>query len=152
MKILKWFVILIIAIPVVFAGGSFIRNKAVGPVGWAEDNTIKALRAQMKDPDSMVIRSSYFVQKVNKDNDTEISMCGIVDGKNGFGGFSGGTRFVSKSLRTKNTFDTHVVKIDSTAPQRKREAAQVHMLTGFEEVYWNGYCVDDAHPPLVPEK
>lgn len=152
MKFLKWLVTLIIAIPVVVAVGFFIRNKAIGPMGWAEDNTIKALRAKMKDPDSMVIRSSYFVQKMDKDNYTVISMCGIVDAKNSFGGFSGGTRFVSESLATKNTFDTYIVQLDDIGTQQKREAAAVHRLTGFEKVYWNGSCVDNAHPPLVPEE
>lgn len=150
MKFLKWFVILVVAIPVVLAAVFFIRNKVVGPIGWAEDNTIKELRAQMKDPGSMVIRSSYFVTKLDKDNNTEISMCGVVDGKNSFGGYAGGTRFVSESLATKNTFSTNVVKLDDTDSQQKKEAAQVHMLTGFEKVYWNGNCVDDTHPALVP--
>lgn len=84
MKFLKWFLILLITIPVFIAAGIYIRNKAAGPVGWAEDNTNKALRAKMKDPDSMTIRSSYIVLKTNDRNDTEINICGIVDGKNSF--------------------------------------------------------------------
>lgn len=152
MKILKWFVILIISIPFVLAVGFYIRNKAVGPLGWAEDNTIKALRIKMKDPDSMVIRSSFVLQKQDKNNNTVISICGIVDGKNGFGGYTGGTRFVSVSIATNitNTFDTYIVEIENA--EEESVAASVHMLSGFEKVYWNGNCVDDAHPALVPKK
>lgn len=56
---------IIVAIPVVLIAGIYVHNKAIGPVGWAQDNTQKALRAHMKDPGSMVIRSSYVVQKTD---------------------------------------------------------------------------------------
>jgi hypothetical protein len=151
MKFLKWLLIVVIAIPLVLVAGIYVRNKAVGPVGWAEDNTVKALKMKMKDPGSMVIRSSYFVQKTNTAGDVEIAMCGLVDAKNSFGGFAGGTRFVSVSSDNKNpaTFDTYIVQMDESSSSDKAEAQQVHMLTGFEKVYWNGHCVDDAHPALA---
>lgn len=152
MKFLKWFLILLIIIPVVLVAGVYIRNKAAGPVGWAEDNTNKALRAKMKDPDSMTIRSSYIVLKTNDRNDTEINICGIVDGKNSFGGYTGGTRFASRSVSSKalGTFDTHSVEMEDE--QQKALALKVNMLSSFEKVYWNDYCVDATHPPITPTK
>lgn len=152
MKIVKWLVIVLIGIPVVLVGGIYIRNKAVGPVGWAEDNAMKALRGMMKDPDSMVIRSSFIVRKPNTSGGEDIAICGIVDGKNGFGGYTGGTRFVSVSLTTNGsygeTFDTRTIQIEDSA--EKAKAVDVKMLSGFEKVYWNDNCVDAEHPALTP--
>lgn len=153
MKFLKWLVIIVIGVPVLLVAGIYVRNKSIGPVGWAEDNTVKALKQRMKDPDTMVIRSSYFVQKTDSDGDNEIAMCGVVDGKNSFGGYTGGTRFVSisKDFKTGQTFDTYIVQLEDASTSDKATARQVHMLTGFEKVYWNGHCVDDTHPALVAE-
>jgi len=152
MKFLKWFLILLIAIPAVIVASAYIRNKAVGPTGWAEDNTIKRLRAKMKDPDSMAIRESFFVHKIDAKNDEEIFMCGIVDGRNSFGGFTGGTRFASRSVSSKRlgTFDTYAVEIEDV--EQKALASSVKMLSSFAKVYWNEYCVDATHPPITPTK
>ena len=152
MKIVKWFAIAIVVIPMLFLVGVYIRNKSVGPTGWAEDNTIKALKTKLKDPDSMVIRSSFFVHKINSANDEEIFMCGIVDGKNSFGGYTSGTRFASRSVSSKalKTFDTYTVELEDN--ENKQKADEVKMLSAFEKVYWNDYCVDDRHPPITPAK
>src|SRR5471032_1234775 len=153
MKFLKWVMIVVIAIPVLFVVRAFIHTTVVGPEGWAMDNTENRLKAKMKDPESMVIRSSFIV-KVNNPNDktTTISICGIVDGKNGFGGYTGGTRFMSRSVSDEkfNTFDTHEVEMDN--PDDKRTAESVHMLSPFENVYWNPNCVDAEHPALTVAK
>lgn len=150
MKILKWLVIALIFIPLLLVVAAWVRNKAVGPVGWAEDNTARALRAKMKDPESMVVRSSYVVQRAKDSDSVEISVCGVVDGKNSFGGYTGGVRFASRSVHSKkfSTFDTYTVEMED--PAAKAQAERVKMLSAFEVVYWNAYCVDDSHPPLLP--
>lgn len=153
MKILKWFVILIIAIPVLFMAGAVIRNKVVGPDGWAQDNTTERLKARMKDPDSMVIRASYIVRRQEPGTKRIIiAICGLVDGKNGFGGYTGGTRFMSRSVDNQDlgTFDTGEVALED--PQDKSVADSVHRLSAFEEIYWNADCVDAVHPALQPAK
>lgn len=152
MKFLKWFLLFIVTVPVVLVAGAYIRNKAIGPAGWAEDNTIKELRTKMKDPASMVIRESFFVHKINESGDEEISMCGIVDGKNSFGGYTGGTRFASKSVsyKTLGAFNTDFVEIEDVS--KKAVASRVKRLSSFEAVYWNGHCVDATHPPLTPTR
>jgi hypothetical protein len=139
-------------VPVVLIAGIYIHNKAIGPVGWAQDNTEKALREHMKDPDSMVIRSSYVVQKTDAKGNQLIYICGIVDGKNSFGGYAGGTRFASKSEYSKalDTFDTWSVQIED--PEQERSAKDVGMLSGFDSVYWNDWCVDASHPAIVASK
>lgn len=149
MKVLKWIAVLAILVPALLIAGIFVRNKAVGPVGWAHDNTVTRLKALMKDPDSLVIRSSYVVEMPEGDGST-IGVCGIVDGKNSFGGFTGGSRFVSSSSRTPNTFDTNVVVMEDIS--QTETAHSVGMLSGFESVYWNAYCVDPSHPALVAPK
>jgi len=111
------------------------------------------LKAKMKDPESMVIRSSFIVRINNpSDKTTTISICGIVDGKNGFGGYTGGTRFMSRSVLDDklNTFDTHEVEMDNT--EDKRAAESVHSLSPFEDIYWNPSCVDAEHPALSAQK
>lgn len=120
----------------------------IGPVGWATDDVEKALRAQMKDPDSMVIRSSYVVKR-QTERGQEISICGFVDGRNSFGAYSGPVRFVSESLsnRQLKIFQTSMVKLENAV--ETKEAHEVNMLSSFEEVYWNKYCVDSSHPALT---
>jgi len=150
--VLAWIVGIIVAIPVIFVAGVYVHNKAIGPVGWAQDNTEKALKRMMKDPDSMVVRSSYVVQKTDDSGDQLIYVCGIVDGKNSFGGYAGGSRFASKSTYSKRfeTFDTQSVHMEDAAQQRA--AKQVGMLSGFDKVYWNDWCVDSEHPAVIPSK
>jgi|GEM_PF-6026974 len=115
------------------------------------NNTESRLKAKMKDPESMVIRS-FFIVKVNNPSEktTTIAICGIVDGKNGFGGYTGGTRFMSRSVDRTDTFDTYEVEMEK--PNEKRTSESVHMLSSFESVYWNPACVDTEHPALTIAK
>jgi hypothetical protein len=153
MKILKWFGIVVIAIPVLLIAGIFIRNKTVGPEGWARDNTIRALKGMMKDPDSMVIRSSYILKKQKSPDQTEISICGVADGRNSFGGFTGGSRFVSVSDDDSkfNTFDTLYVKLEDKSASEIGSIHKMKLLTPFEAAYWNSHCVDSLHPAITPD-
>lgn len=152
MKFLKALLILVVAIPLVLIVGFYIRNKSVGPIGWAEDDVQKRLRMHMKDPESMVIRSSYVVTRQKGPTTTEISICGIVDGKNSFGGYTGGQRFASRSVHDSQykTFDTYSVEVED--PQQKSKSDSLGLLSAFERVYWNELCVDEAHPPLIASK
>ena len=147
-----WVIGLVIATPIALIASIYVRNKAVGPVGWAQENTEKALKERMKDPGSMVIRSSYVVQKADEKGNESIYVCGIVDGKNSFGGYAGGTRFASWSSHSKSlgTFDTISVQMEN--PEHQRAAQEVGWLSGFDKVYWNEWCVDANHPAVVAKK
>lgn len=147
MKALKWIGVICL-VPVVLVAGSYIRNKMVGPVGWATEDVEKALRMKMKDPDSMVIRSSYVVERKTEFG-LEISICGFVDGRNGFGAYSGPVRFASKSFsnRQLGVFETSMVKLEN--PLEATQSRESNMLSAFEEIYWNKYCVDATHPALT---
>lgn len=141
MGLAKKLVIAVIAIPVLLVGGSYIRNKTVGPEGWAMDNTATRLKEHFKDPDSVVIRSSRTIAKVDPESKgTVIHICGLVDGKNSFGAYPGAVRFVSRSVYSKatDTFDTYAVTVEN--PQETSAARQVDRRSGFEKVYWDPNC------------
>lgn len=139
MGIAKNLLITVIAIPVLFTAGSYIRNKAVGPEGWAMDNTETRLRQQFKDPESVVIRSSRTISTVDPDSrDATIHICGTVDGKNSFGAYPGAVRFVSRSVSRSNTFDTYSVEVED--PRETEVAHSVDRRSGFEKVYWDPNC------------
>lgn len=146
MKYVAWFLGALILTPIVLMGGAFVHNKMIGPVGWAKEDALKALSQAMKDPDSTVIRSYYVVEKPSDSGGTDIYICGIVDGRNGFGAYTGGTRFVSWSSSFHDTFSTISTNIEDD--EQRDQAHNLHMLSAFETVYWNGSCVDSTHPAI----
>lgn len=154
MKKVKWLqvvLVVLVGVPLVIVAGVFIRNKIVGPAGWAKDNTVKQLKASMKDPGSMVIRSSYVVSVAGPGPQaTTLFLRGVVDAKDDAGAYTGGLRFVSKSIDDNDdgTFDTIAVAIE--VPAQKIRADSQHVLSVFESANWNAHCVDAAHPALAP--
>lgn len=150
MKLVKWLVALLVGVPLLVVAGVYLRNKAVGPAGWARDNTIEQLKPNMRDPASMVIRSSYIISvKAPGKNSTTLTLCGVVDAKNDAGAYTGGLRFVSDSVDDNDagTFDTGPVLIED--PAQKAEAQRQHVLSDFEAAAWNTRCVDAAHAALA---
>ncbi len=150
-KKLKWAVALLVGVPVLIVAGVYVRNKAVGPAGWAKDNTLTYLKANLLNPGSMVIRSSYLVRTADPGKNVNvIELCGIVDAKDAAGEYTGGLRFVSRSIDDigAGTFDTYAVLVEN--PALKVAADSQHVLTAFETRYWNTHCVDATHPPLTP--
>jgi hypothetical protein len=139
MKILKILLLSIAALLILLAGGSYVRNKMIGPEGWARDNTETKLKSMMKDPASTAIRSSQTFSTVDpKTGAKTIYICGVVDGKNSLGAYSGGTRFVSRSVSTVDTFDTYEVDLEN--PEDVSLARAANMPSAFEKVYWAPYC------------
>lgn len=139
MKILKILLLSIAGLIVLLVGGSYLRNKMIGPEGWALDNTETKLKSMMKDPASTAIKSAQTFSTVDtKTGVTTIHICGVVDGKNSFGAYSGGTRFVSRSVSTADTFDTYEVDLED--PKDVSLARAANMASAFEKVYWAPYC------------
>ncbi|MBD8654151.1 hypothetical protein IFT68_00740 [Oxalobacteraceae sp. CFBP 13730] len=139
MKILKILLLAIAGLVVLLAGGSYLRNKLIGPEGWALDNTEAKLKSMMKDPASTAIRSAQTFSTVDSTTGAKtIYICGVVDGKNSFGAYSGGTRFVSRSVSTIDTFDTYEVDLEN--PEDVSLARAANMPSAFEKVYWAPYC------------
>ena len=151
MKKLKWALVLLVGVPLLIVAAVYLRNKAVGPAGWARDNTLKQLKENLRNPGTMVIRSSYIVKSGDPGkNATIIELCGVVDAKDAAGAYTGGLRFVSRSVddNEAGTFDTYAVLIED--PAQKVAADNAHALSTFESRYWNAHCVDATHPPLTP--
>jgi len=139
MKILKILLLSIAGLIVLLAGGSYLRNKMIGPEGWALDNTETKLKSMMKDPASTAIRSSQTFSTVDSSTGAKtIYICGVVDGKNSFGAYSGGARFVSRSVSTADTFNTYEVNLED--PEDVSLARAANMPSAFEKVYWAPYC------------
>jgi hypothetical protein len=151
MKKLKWALGLLVGVTLLIVGGTYVRNKVVGPAGWARDNTLTQLKANLRNPGSMVIRTSYIVTSADPGKNVNvIELCGIVDAKDAAGEYTGGLRFVSRSIddNAAGTFDTYAVMIED--PAQKVLADSQHVLSTFESRYWNVHCVDATHPALVP--
>lgn len=151
MKTLKWLLVLLVGIPLLVVTGVYLRNKAVGPAGWAKDNTINQLKTNMRNPGSMVIRSSYTVSAAQPGKHaTTIVLCGVVDAKDEAGTYTGGLRFLSESVDDNDagTFETDPVLIED--PAQKVQARRLHVLSTFESASWNTRCVDASHPALAP--
>lgn len=138
MKIIKWF--FIIAVIIIF--GFYIRNKIIGPIGWAIDDVEKVLRDNYP---LMVIKSKYIVESKAQDGSRFIHVCGIADVE---GGYNSWVRFASHSRydETFKTFDTISVEVEDI--EKARIAERNNMLSAFQKVYWNKWCVDSNHPPL----
>lgn len=140
MGIAKKIIIAVVAVPCVLIASVYIRNKAVGPEGWAMDDTENHLRARLKDPDSLVIRTSEtFVTTDPNDGSKTIHICGTFDGKNSFGAYGGPTRFVSRSISSQNSFQFVSVTVEESDDVEL--ARRANMPSSFEKVYWAPNCM-----------
>lgn len=147
---MKWLLIVVFAIPVIAVATAWLRNKAIGPEGWLLDDAEKKIKSQLIEPDSFVIRSSYYVHRPIGAGGTLIALCGVFDAKNRMGGFTGGARFVALATTFKNSYD--LVSVDFENSEKKQQAEKVGLLSAFESISWNKNCVDAGHPALVPER
>lgn len=141
-QILKWGMVVLLGVPLLMVAGVWTRNKAVGPEGWLRDDAEKAIRAKLIDPESLVMKESYFIRP----DATSLALCGIFDAKNRMGGYTGGTRFVATAHASASSYS--VIGVNTEEDEVKRQADKLGMLSAFETVYWNGHCVDESHPPL----
>lgn len=114
------------------------------------------IASQLKDPDSAKFRDTFIVEQAEEANGMQkIAVCGIVDGKNSFGAFTGGTRFVVAFFQVKKfkTLDVASVNLESSDNSGVPVSRGSKLLwTPFEAVYWDTYCVDHQHPPTYSGK
>ena len=140
---LKWIVVAALT----FAAVLLFMGATASPEEQAQELTEINLKQLLKDPDSMKIKSSFIVKKpADKKGDFDISVYDVVDGKNGFGGYTGGIPFVGKSAVFNG--ETHFISINIEDPTDKKNATQLKKLSAFEEIFWNKYCVDATHQKL----
>jgi hypothetical protein len=55
----------------------------------------------------------------------------------------------SVDYKSTNTFDTYEVVLEDIEDALMAE--KVHMLSSFDKVYWNPYCVDGSHSATTPK-
>lgn len=132
------------------AFGLYSRNEALEPQRLAQENTIRLLKEGLRDPESLIIRSSYVVITEEKNGSYAINVCGIFAAKNSFGGYAESRNFSSHSVGTTRPKSLATARIDIETLNDVERASRKssHQLTPFESVYWNEYCVDQAHPAL----
>jgi len=111
----------------------------------------KAVTARLKDQPTARFSNEFVVRRpIDKEGKQELATCGIVDGKNSFGGYTGGSRFVViqwqyfKPNPIAPAFDNVYVVIDDG--DRRAALGALPHETIFERVYWNAECVDADHP------
>lgn len=113
----------------------------------------KIISARMKDPGSVKFGGVYLVEAPPiSPHARYVAVCGVVDGKNSYDAYTGGSRFaVLQSFGTagSKTQDAIWAEIESADRQATvgNSPAERDRTTVFEKVTWNKYCVDEAHPP-----
>jgi len=124
---------------------------ACSPDTRAQISAEHAVSARLKDPPSARFSNEFVVRQPRDKSGTQmLATCGVVDGKNGFGAYNGGVRFVVDQSDNSQygTFDTFTVTMETD----DNKQATIGTVNGsqptsiFEMIYWNPSCVDAAHP------
>ena len=110
---------------------------ALTACGSADENFIwtaeKNIARKLKDPDSAKFGKTFIVRKpADASGMSEVAACGTIDGKNSFGAYTGGTRFVVKGLQGDSLLDISIMELDDPTESKP---------TTFEKIYWNTYCM-----------
>lgn len=110
----------------------------------------KAISKKLKDPSSAKFDGAYIVRtkSLNNVDYTQVAVCGVVDGKNSFGAYTGGSRYVAVFREDKdNLYGPSQVEIEDGDKRATVDSVKTNKRTTvFEKVYWNEYCVDEFHP------
>lgn len=110
----------------------------------------KAAESTLKDPASARHIETFAVRGKGEEGKNTIYACGTIDGKNSFGAYTGGVRYVVQQgighdgTRVYNV-SIHTEESDHRATSETRFS--VKKETVFEKVYWNPSCTNEAHPP-----
>lgn len=109
----------------------------------------KQVSEMLKDPESARFTGSYFLENPSAgDGYTSGHVCGVVNGKNSFGAYAGGKRYVATAFFGKGVLDVSNVQIESGSSASVTPGGP----TPFESVYWNPGCVKGYVVPPAPTK
>lgn len=150
-RALKWFMGGVGALVVAFfaLGAFLVSTRTPDEVFIAEAR--EHVAAQLKNPDTARFGTSFVVRKQVEKNGAvfdAVALCGLVDGKNAFGAYAGGTRYVVGGFQGGKIVT--IVGVDLEDGDRRatvKSYDKAEKATIFEELYWNEKCVDAAHPP-----
>lgn len=103
----------------------------------------------LKDPESARFRGIFLIPNEEKDGILQdIAICGVVDGKNSFGAYTGGQRFVAYGYRGDGILGVHRAYLEGQDRRPTPETYDTEIKeTIFESIHWNAVCVDGEHPP-----
>ena len=112
----------------------------------------KAVKAMLKDPASAQFSGLYVVFEPPDDGVRRVAVCGYVNARNSYGGYTGKQRFVASGhigkVASSTLLDVGHAQIEGPERFATVESAKTsEPETVFEKVYWNRSCVDAAHPP-----
>ena len=128
----------------------FSLSACGSPDFWMIEASKKAASERLKDPPSARFPvDPFIVRNQRKDGLELVAVCGMIDGKNGFGAYSGGTRFVAWNVVGKNEDSTAPYQVEMDDGDGRATAASQYTeypTTSFEDVHWNKSCVDAVHP------
>jgi len=118
----------------------------MSPDEHAVANAKELVSARLEDPESARFNHISVVREPDNGKGFFLAaVCGIVDGKNSFGAYTGGSRFVVLQTRSYGTLGTIHVEMEKPADAIVFPGAKE---TPFERSFWNKRCVDVAHPPM----
>lgn len=114
------------------------------------------VKKELKDPESAIFGESFVISSPLMKDGIRLdayALCGVVNGRNTFGAYTGGTRFIARGLaHKKSAFVTSVIFEDSDRRATVTSAETDKKATIFEEIYWNKECVDSKHHPTYSGK
>jgi len=119
---------------------------------WAAE---KAVQSHLKDPDSAKFERTFVIRaEPDERGYSKLAACGVVNGKNSYGAYSGDVRFVAWGSQGPGMQDIASVNVENpferSATVGSRETK--NPATVFEQVYWNTHCVDATHQPSYTAK
>ena len=102
----------------------------------ARGSAEKAISAKLKDPGSAKFTDVFLVEvKAPAPETRHVAVCGTVDGKNSFGAYSGGSRFV-----VLKSFGLGQFKTEGTVFAEIEDVSSASSAKAFAQVYWSKYC------------
>lgn len=109
--------------------------------GMAVDKGKDMIASTLKDPDSARFESVYMVEEKVAGDTHYGFLCGSVNSKNSFGGFTGAKRFAARlSYSTGGTISVSDVQLE----EGQLAKAGADGRTMFETFYWQKRCIKPA--------
>lgn len=130
---------------------SFIVIALVTLVGCdnAEKKGLAFIAQQTKDPDSAKFQDVHVVPSPNSER--EVHVCGVVNAKNVFGAYTGGTRFIARVAKDDDKYETTGFALEGTDEKSRRATVETintdKPQSEFEYKYWNKLCINNQTKP-----
>jgi len=108
------------------------------------------IKTHLKDPETARFQEIHIVKSTETISGSQnIAVCGVVDGKNGFNAYTGGSRFIVRMSIHKDRkaliLDSEID--DGTTKTIAEDQDPKKIQSPFELWHWNVYCLDSTHSP-----